>query len=187
MDLGEITEAPDRPARGTARRLVDGREVDRAAFVYAPVERWRVRHADGRQIVTNRATFWDRASEDGPWTRHDPLPDATHVHHNAYLVGMLKPARFTPLTQPGTWVERQEQDADGIAWLAVRFTQPESGTFELWWHPDGYLQRFAFSDGTSRHVYEMRAALGVAVTDTEFDPAAPAPSLPDAEWDTLER
>ncbi len=170
MDLRAITSSRPRSAVGTARRLLDGTEIDSAVFAYRAPGSWRVRHDDGRQIVARDGLFWDRPHDAAPWERHDPLPGVTGVHHSGFLVGMLLPGRFGALTDPGAAVDTQEVLRDGTVHLVARSGPPDPVAFELWWHPSGYLSRFRFADHGAVHTYEMGADIGTAIDPAVFTP-----------------
>jgi len=172
--LGHLVADPPITAVGCVRRLVDGRAIDEAEFAYLAPDRWRVRHASGREIVSVGPDVWERPDPRAPWT-HDRAEGAATVHHTGYLRSILLPRLHPPLSDDRSRVVSEEAMPDGVRRIHVAHVEPESGTMILDVDGDGRLRRIAGRAHDGDHAIELSADYVSQPHPDVFDPSTPWP------------
>jgi hypothetical protein len=160
-------------AAGSARRWLEGPEVhDAIQFVYAAPDRWRVRRADGTELVAVGPVSWQRLGRDAEWARHED-EHGRAPHHSGYVRDMLFPGRVQVLTDRRTTVAYTEVRVDGSLHLLLEAHEPEP----LRWSVDvaaaGYLTGLEATAPGGRRVgrVEMIADVSPDLDPGVFDPA----------------
>jgi hypothetical protein len=160
-------------ATGVARRQLDGADSqDATAFVYAAPDRWRVRRADGSELVVTGSVWWTRRGPDEAWTREEDAHGRT-VHHSGYVQDMLFPGRLQVLTDPRTTLAYAQARPDGSLQLLLEVVEPEPLRLALEVAAAGYITHVEAVTPGGRRValMEMAADVTAGLDPAIFDPA----------------
>ena len=170
--LAALVRYRPRVAAGSARRWLQGPEVrDATQFVYVAPDRWRVRRADGTELVAVGPVWWKRLGPDESWIRHEDERGRA-PHHSGYVRDMLFPGRLQVLTDPRTTLAYTEARSDGSLHLLLEALAPQP----LRWVVDvaaaGYLTRLEATvpDGQRLGCVEMTADVSPDLDHEVFDP-----------------
>jgi hypothetical protein len=159
---------PPRSAVGRVRRLVDGMVTDEADFAYLHPARWRVRHASGREVVSDGPDLWERETAAAEWA-HDRAEHGDDVHHTGFLRAMLFPSMLPALTDRASRVTADETLPDGGRRLTVTYHEPVPGTMLVEVTPEGRLRRIEGRDDGRRSVVELTADYAAIPGPEAFD------------------
>jgi hypothetical protein len=157
--------------------FLDRLAADEAVFAYVAPDRWRVRHASGREIIGVGPDFWERPQAGDAW-RSDRGEGGASVHHTGYLRSILLPRRMTTLADRGSRVVADERLPDGARRLSVDHVEPVSGTMVLDIGADGHVRRLAGSDDGRVVEIELSADYRTPPNPDVFDPSTPWPGPP---------
>jgi hypothetical protein len=169
-------------AEGTARRWLDGSDAhDMTVFAYAAPDRWRIRRADGSELVVTGPRWWTRSGPDEVWT-HEEDPHGGTVHHSGYVQDLLFPGRMRVLTDHRTSLAYTQTRPDGSVHLLLDASEPEPLRLAVDVAAAGYLTRVEATAPGGRRVGLMEM---VADVEADLDPAIFDPACswnPPSEW-----
>jgi hypothetical protein len=160
-------------AAGVARRWLDGSDLqDTTLFAYAAPDRWRVRRADGSELVVTGAVWWTRRGPDEAWIREADAHGRT-PHHSGYVRDMLFPGRLQVLTDRRTTLVHTQARSDGSLHLLLEALEPEPLRLVVDVAAAGHLTRVEAmaSDGRRVALMELVADVAADLSPAIFDPA----------------
>jgi len=147
--------------------------TDEAEFAYLHPARWRVRHAAGRELVSDGPDFWERETAEAEWS-HLSAEHGDDVHHTGYLRAMLFPSTLPALTDRASRVAAEEPLPEGGRRLTVTYREPVPGTMLVEVTPEGRLRRIEGGDDGRVSVIELTADYATVPDAAVFEP----PSAP---------
>src|SRR4051794_28228547 len=167
-----LTRWTPRAAEGWARRVENDVVHDVAAFVFLDPSRWRVRHRDGDELITDRGRWWRRSSRAESWDYQEDRA-AEDIHHSGWLRSLLFPRLLPAVSDPASQVLGRERLPDGTTRLRLAHVEPVPGVVLLDVSAAGYVARLAGRDGEVSIVLEMVADLDAQPDPVVFDPGRP--------------